>query len=344
MMKIKYYLTIERCKTGYFGANCDLSIDEPSSSLNELAERKRPYEGASEVVVAAAGAKLECAQACQNGGKCVSGRCRCDTRLYTGAQCQIRVVRACPSATSCMNGASCLPTGECLCAPGYVGARCQIKRLNSQCGSVTCYNGGTCFIDNQNEYACMCDPAFFGKYCQYKIAATTSKPPSSAVPIINDSTGNNNNNNVYLSVQEMLVITLVGIGMPVVLLLLTCFLCRVTIRKQFQHYPEPFSFISSSSSSSSSASSSATSTSSSRSSPLPLKTQVFHGYKKQFASNTQPPPQIKPQNIYVTNVSSQFGQQQDPNTIYASLYEDFVPAAVKNYVLESNYNVTSSIV
>lgn len=323
----------KRCKPGYFGANCDLSIAdemaETSFDLSTQLDRPCPLE-------------------CQNGGKCIAGQCKCDPRLYKGPQCQIRIVYTCPLTHMCLNGASCLPTGECLCAPGYTGQRCQIKRLNSQCGTVTCYNGGTCFIDNQNEYACICDAAFEGKFCQTKIKnslsmmvalmSSSSSSPSPLAPIQPPAPIQVESSQpvVYFSTQELLIIGTVGVGMPVLLILLTVILCRLSCAKQ-QSFIRQLSLTTSK--------------------PLkPLKSKIIQAYQQHGVQHQQQK-MCKP-NIYVSSCHHQMNQggvyrppssiaseqMPDPNGIYASLYEDFVPSGVKNYVLDLESNYMSSIV
>jgi len=185
-----------------------------------------------------------------------------------------------------MNGASCLGNGECLCAPGYTGSRCQIKRMSSQCGQVTCYNGGTCVINNENQYSCVCHPAFTGKLCDSRIITTTTKSTTTSTTIsttkstttstttssttssttstkksfdktstttINTQTivvkfinptaraqlarvsskvsVNQVNNNSY-SLQEILMILVLGIGMPVLAILCSIILCRLNKKKK----------------------------------------------------------------------------------------------------------------
>lgn len=179
-----------------------------------------------------------CPEVCQNGGKCQivnqKPMCKCNPFFSEGRLCEIKIVHACTA--KCMNGGSCLGNGECLCAPGYTGSRCQSKRLPSQCGQVTCYNGGTCMIDNRNEYACMCHPAFTGKYCDARIESTTTttttttsrlpevfKSKVTYLHIARKSLGSRS-----YSVQEIILIIVLGVGMPVFAILCTVLLCRLS--------------------------------------------------------------------------------------------------------------------
>lgn len=258
----------------------------------------------------------ECLLPCQNGGKCVNGQCKCDTRLYIGEQCQMRIVESCPTSTTCMNGGSCLASGECLCAPGYKGLNCEKKAKVSQCGPVTCFNGGTCFIDNRNEYSCKCESGFRGKYCQDKTFQIFKTVESQMNKLASSYQIENTTQNSY----EFIAITAVGIAIPILLVLLTCFLCRLTIKKYYNSYSSSFS------------------------EPVSFNSS----YSKQLTKPTR----VKSQNIYVSNVSRHFNglttdfkqQNQDPNTIYDSLYEDFLPSASKIYAIKNNYDVVSSLV
>ncbi len=155
-----------------------------------------------------------------------------------------------------------MANGECLCPPGYAGKRCQTKKLSSQCGMVTCYNGGTCYIDNQNEYVCACHSAFTGRVCDIKIvsskmASLTSKikisetkennqlnflPSTKSESTINVIKGlknidntiqkSNTNDVSKFTSQEIVIILLLGIGMPVFLILIAFILyCRCNLNK-----------------------------------------------------------------------------------------------------------------
>lgn len=189
-----------------------------------------------------------CSTGCKNGGKCQikngSPMCKCNPLYAKGDLCEIKVLHQCKS--KCLNGASCLGNGQCLCAPGYTGSRCQTKRLASHCGHVTCYNGGTCFIDNQNEYACMCHPAFTGKLCDKRVLTTTQastttstttqapkstttarKMNSKIISIAKQSTVSIIESRSY-SIQEIILIITLGVGMPIFIILCTILLCRMT--------------------------------------------------------------------------------------------------------------------
>ena len=196
--------------------------------------------------------ELKCDLDCKNGGVCQiqSGKqfCKCDSSLYKGDLCQIRIISACGTHENlCLNGGSCLANGECLCPPGYAGERCQTKRLTSQCGLVTCYNGGTCFIDNQNEYACSCHPAFTGAYCEAKITTTSTTTTKTTTTKAKSTTNefnlfvfspiqsrvkpspveNRAESNTGFSVQEIALIVVAGVGIPVFSVLVVVLFCRI---------------------------------------------------------------------------------------------------------------------
>ena len=192
----------------------------------------------------------KCNIECKNGGKCQinsSGiaHCKCEANLFKGDLCQIKVILDMCLNDHCLNGGSCLANGECLCPPGYAGERCQTKRLTSQCGLVTCYNGGTCFIDNQNEYACMCHHLFTGKFCETKFETTTttkvniqtsSSSPKTASTVKNillniESTKHETEKNGF-SLQEIALIVLAGLGMPIFAILIVVLLYRINANRK----------------------------------------------------------------------------------------------------------------
>jgi hypothetical protein len=223
----------------------------------------------------------------------------------------MRIVESCPTSTTCMNGGSCLASGECLCAPGYKGLSCEKKAKTSQCGPVTCFNGGTCFIDNRNEYSCKCESGFRGKYCQDKIIQIFKTVESQMNKLAASYPIENTTQISY----EFLALTAVGIAIPILLILLTCFLCRLTIKKYYNSYSSSFS------------------------EPV--------SFNSSYSKHLTKPTRVKSQNIYVSNVSRHFTdlqQNQDPNTIYDSLYEDFLPSASKIYAIKNNYDGVSSLV
>jgi hypothetical protein len=201
---------------------------------------------------------VDCNLECKNGGKCQVNSngvaaCKCDTSLFKGDLCQIKVILDTCSNDFCLNGGSCLANGECLCPPGYAGERCQTKRLTSQCGLVTCYNGGTCFIDNQNEYACMCHHVFTGRFCESKLE-TTPKPhiilasfaSKTNIPVTTTTTATSSLVKTLVltnesakhaeksrfTLQEIFLILLAGIGMPIFSILIVVLLYRINANRK----------------------------------------------------------------------------------------------------------------
>ena len=185
-------------------------------------------------------ATRRCDLQCRNGGQCVFDEqtgepmCRCAAHTnnsnssvhYRGSLCQVRVVPACKEdANACMNGATCLSatTGECLCAPGYAGHRCQTRRPTSQCGSVTCYNGGTCFIDNDNDYACSCHPAFTGSQCESKLAVSTSTQQTTTAAVASAASVivslPEHISSSSSSTEKLFLVIVLGVSLPIIAIL-----------------------------------------------------------------------------------------------------------------------------
>ena len=196
LIQLSYQL---RCSKSYFGSTCEQR-------------------------------QSECNLKCKNGGACILNEinrmpmCKCSSNDFEGDLCQIRVVHECRLNDACLNGASCLANGECLCAPGYTGNKCQTKRSSNQCGSVTCSNGGTCMIDNQNEYSCRCQPSFTGIYCEIARPSTLSVSSSSST----SKQDHQMTKEVYLSSKEICIIILLGIGLPVLIILIAVLMLRNT--------------------------------------------------------------------------------------------------------------------
>lgn len=199
---------------------------------------------------------INCELNCQNNGLCVLNQdskpqCKCNTNLYSGNLCQIKLLKQCATSDSCLNGGSCLATNECLCPPGYTGNKCQHKKLTSQCGPVTCYNGGTCMIDNQNDYKCLCHQSFTGRLCDVKIDLCELRQPCAngakcvsnqfqtdyKCECLNGFSGKNCDQFMTskplkeelkqsFSFKEICLIVLLGVALPILAILLTVVLCR----------------------------------------------------------------------------------------------------------------------
>jgi hypothetical protein len=251
------------CANNYYGAKCEQAkcltgcalskggyCDQPNECLcrpgwfGDFCDQSEQIKQETKV----------CDLNCKNGGKCTIEKglkvCKCDPALYKGDLCQIRIVHSCGS--KCLNGGSCFGNNECLCPPGYAGDKCQTKRLTSQCGTFTCYNGGTCFIDNQNEYGCMCHSAFTGSNCEIRIHSTIQTTPvttpattttTSTISVsstkesidsaIESNTAAVNLSNKSLSMKEIILIVIIGVGLPIFAVLVTLLLCQMRrINKQ----------------------------------------------------------------------------------------------------------------
>lgn len=103
-------------------------------------------------------------------------------------------------------------------------------------------------IDNRNEYKCVCHPAFTGKYCDARIETTTATTTTteaakttrtmsttSQVPEVFKSKVIVSKKYLHIasgsrsySVQEIILIIVLGVGMPVFAILCTVLLCRLS--------------------------------------------------------------------------------------------------------------------
>ena len=161
--------------------------------------------------------------------------CKCDSNLFKGDFCEIKIVHACDS---CLNGGSCFGNGECVCPPGYAGAYCQEKRSVSECGLFSCENKGTCFIDNQNEYSCICPVGFTGKTCQVEItttskSTTTQSTTTQTTSTISSTTTTENKVIVEKSEsftsQEIALILIVGVDIQILFILVAVIFYKIVI-------------------------------------------------------------------------------------------------------------------
>lgn len=174
---------------------------------------------------------------CKNNGKCVreNGKqfCRCDSNLFKGDLCEIRIVHTCEM---CLNGGSCFGNNECLCPPGYGGKRCEIKQTESECGVFSCFNSGRCFIDNQNEYSCVCPSGFSGKRCENRISSSTKMNTQTTytTKIFTIQSTNSDNlvfavNSDSFSTHQIVIILITGVGIPILFILVAIIFYKTVI-------------------------------------------------------------------------------------------------------------------
>lgn len=119
----------------------------------------------------------KCTDNCSDNGKCVYGKCVCDSG-YTGDTCDIKECKDnCSSSGNCVDG-------KCVCDDGYTGDTCQTKTdqcsgngkyVDGECVCVDGYTGDTCAIkecknkcsDNAKcvDGKCVCNDGYTGDTC-----------------------------------------------------------------------------------------------------------------------------------------------------------------------------------
>ncbi|XP_072048737.1 uncharacterized protein [Amphiura filiformis] len=126
------------CPRGYFGRECQLTINDPCMS-----------------------------NPCQNAGTCTSFNtyflCTCAPN-YTGVICEVNPCQSRP----CQNGGTCTSVGAnymCTCTSPYSGLTCEIPIPVNPCQSGPCQNGGTCTSVGTN-YICTCTSQYSGPTCE----------------------------------------------------------------------------------------------------------------------------------------------------------------------------------
>ncbi|XP_064650303.1 protein crumbs-like [Lineus longissimus] len=126
------------CLDGYVGVNCEIDINECSSSP------------------------------CKNNGFCTdavnSYRCNCSGTGYQGSQCT-NDIDECTTLSPCVNGSCSNTFGsyKCSCTNGYGGKNCDAEV--NECLSNPCQNGGQCH-DYLAYYNCSCPVGYTGIHCE----------------------------------------------------------------------------------------------------------------------------------------------------------------------------------
>lgn len=83
---------------------------------------------------------------------------------WEGRKCNIKISNKCES--ECENGGKCI-SGKCSCSSLYTGTGCtEISQKVSICSSNICHNGGTCYNLGSNRLKCVCKPSNYGQYCE----------------------------------------------------------------------------------------------------------------------------------------------------------------------------------
>lgn len=107
---------------------------------------------------------------CLNGGSCTKAdgeyyySCKCPPN-YSGPSCETYDVCA---TKPCRNNGECIfkPPSyfECNCTENFYGYVCEKP---NPCNNVKCANNGVCRINfSSNDYFCLCENNFMGKFCE----------------------------------------------------------------------------------------------------------------------------------------------------------------------------------
>lgn len=115
---------------------------------------------------------------CKNG-ICINNKCVCDVN-WTGENCTMRSPNCLPGCEEhgicrftrhhnyhnfAANNTALKNEFTCECLRGWNGENCFI----SGCGLNNCNgNNGKCLIDKNGNWKCVCEPQFFGTYCEFK--------------------------------------------------------------------------------------------------------------------------------------------------------------------------------
>eukprot|EP00057_Strongylocentrotus_purpuratus_P022288 XP_011676762.1 PREDICTED: fibropellin-3-like [Strongylocentrotus purpuratus] len=160
------------CAAGWYGANCDLDIDECG--------RGNPCLNGASCINTPGSYTCECADG-YTGNNCESGIGGCAAGWY-GANCDLDIDE-CGRGNPCLNGASCINTPgsyTCECADGYTGNNCESGIGGcaagwygancdldiDECGRGNpCLNGASC-INTPGSYTCECADGYTGNNCE----------------------------------------------------------------------------------------------------------------------------------------------------------------------------------
>ncbi|XP_041352374.1 delta-like protein 1 [Gigantopelta aegis] len=240
------------CNPGYTGLNCEIDINECTS---------RPCKNGGRCIDQLNGFRCVCYpgfsgptceenedncshKPCFNGGVCEDGlndfKCRC-VPGFVGPLCQDNVDDC--EMRPCANGGSCLDRVNdfsCSCAPGFMGKDCRIK-IN-MCASDPCRHGGKC-IDHLAEYSCECAVGFWGKNCQFYEGMTSPTDVTTEATRVTgngeggiitttEEAGAGNHSGIFqpesesgLSKSELLMVVVLGAGIPLVLIIIVMIVC-----------------------------------------------------------------------------------------------------------------------
>ncbi|KPP74773.1 Tenascin-X-like, partial [Scleropages formosus] len=106
-----------------------------------------------------------CPNNCRDRGRCVNGKCECDTG-FTGPDCS---TKSCPN--DCSDRGRCV-NGKCVCNVGFMGQDCSLKSCPANCN-----NRGRCV-----KAKCVCHAGFTGSDCGQCEAGFTGPDCSTALP------------------------------------------------------------------------------------------------------------------------------------------------------------------